>query len=148
MIDYNQICINSCMCKGIIVASLPYDIIITGIISSHLGLPLTVWISIQIGFTLLAVYAPVYFKQLKENKWKWHTLHIISLLAGIASALVPAMLTLGLVGYSSLDTKFPPVICYAAGHRKIAIYIFLLPTGVLNAILISELILLFHFLVR
>ena len=132
------------MCKDIIVAPLYY----TGIVSSHLGLPLTVWISIQAGFTLLAVYTPVYFKQLKENKWKWHFLHIISVLAGIASALVPAMLTLGLVGYSSFDTKFPPVVCYAAEYRKIAIYIFLLPTGVLNAILISELILLFHFLVR
>ena len=97
---------------------------------------------------LLAVYAPVYYKRLKENKWKWHFLHIASLPAGIASALFPAMLTLGVVGYSSLDTKFPPIVCYAAGHRNIAIYVFLLPTGVLNAVFISELILLFHFLLR
>ena len=118
----------------------------TGIVSSHLGVPLTVWISIQVGFTLLAVYAPVHFKRLKENKWKWHFLHIASLLAGIVSALFPAMLTLGVVGFSSLDTKFPPITCNAAGHRNISIYIFLLPTGLLTAVLISELILLFHFL--
>ena len=90
----------------------------TGIVSSHLGVPLTIWISIQVGFTLLAVYAPVHFKQLKENKWKWHFLHIASLVAGIASALFPALLTLGVVGYSSLDTKFPPIVYYAAGHRS------------------------------
>lgn len=120
----------------------------TGILSSHMGLPLTVWITIQISFTLLAVYAPVCFKRLKETKWKKHLLHVLSLLAGIASVLVPAMLTLGLVGYTALDSKFPPVACFAAGYRSIAIYIFLIPCGVLNAVIISELILIFHFLVR
>ena len=120
----------------------------TGILSSHMGLPLTTWITIQISYTLLAVYAPVYFKRLKESKWKRRSLHIVSVLAGIASVLVPSMLTLGVVGYTSLDTKFPPVACFADGHRSIAIYIFLIPCGVLNAIIISELILIFHFLVR
>ena len=113
-----------------------------------MGLPLTVWITIQISFTLLAIYAPLYFKRLKESKWKWRALHLLSLLAGIASVLVPSMLTLGFVGYTALDTKFPPVACFAAGHRNLAIYIFLIPCGVLNAIIISELILVFHFLVR
>ena len=113
-----------------------------------MGLPLTVWITIQISFTLLAVYTPIFFKKLKESKWKRHSLHLISLLAGIASILVPSMLTLGVVGYTSLDSKFPPVACFAAGYRNIAIYIFLIPCGVLNAIIISELIVIFHFLVR
>ena len=113
-----------------------------------MGLPLTVWITIQLSFTLMAIYTPIYFKRLKENKWKRHLLHLTSLLAGIASVLVPSMLTLGVVGYSALDSKFPPVACFAAGHRSIAIYVFLIPCGVLNAIIISELILIFHFLVR
>ena len=113
-----------------------------------MGLPLTVWISIQLSFTLMAVYTPVFFKQLKENKCKRRVLHIASISAGIVSVLVPSMLTLGVVGYSALDSKFPPVACFAAGHRTIAIYIFLIPCGVLNAIIISELILIFHFLVR
>ena len=113
-----------------------------------MGLPLTVWVTIQLSFTLMAIYAPVYFKQLKENKRKRNLLHIGSLLAGIASILVPSMLTLGVVGYSSLDSKFPPVACFAAEHRSIAIYLFLIPCGVLNGVIISELILIFHFLVR
>ena len=51
--------------------------------------------------------------------------------------------TLGVVGYSALESKFPPVACFATGHRSIAIYVFLIPCGILNAIIISELMLKF-----
>ena len=81
-----------------------------GIISSQTGLVLCLWITIQVSFTLLAVYAPVFFKRLIEHKWKRHLLHIGSLLAGIASIVIPDILTLGLVGYATLDTKFPPTL--------------------------------------
>lgn len=110
-------------------------------------LPLTVWIAIQVSYTILAVYKPMYFKRFKEKKWSKHFLHIMSILAGIASLLVPAMLTLGLGGYSSLDTKFPPVVCFAK-NRDVTVYIFLIPLSLLMATVITELILIFHFLLR
>ena len=110
-------------------------------------LPLTVWIAIQVSYTILAVYAPVYFKQFKEKKWRRHILHLVSVLAGIVSILFPSLLTLGVGGYSSLDTKFPPIVCFAK-DRDITVYIFLIPIGVLIATIITELILIFHFLLR
>ena len=110
-------------------------------------LSLTVWITIQISYTILAIYTPIYFKRLKEKRWKKHILHLVSFLAGIVALLVPSMVTLGLGGYSSLDTKFPPVVCFAS-NRDITAYILLIPLGVMMALIITELILIFHFLLR
>lgn len=117
-----------------------------GIISNYMTLPLTTWITIQISYTSLAVYSPMYFKRLKEKKWKKNVLHFASILAGIISYLVPSMMTVGLGGYSPLDTKFPPVVCFAR-NRDITVYILLIPLGVLMATIITELILIFRFLV-
>ena len=110
-------------------------------------LPLTVWITIQISHTVLAVYAPIYFKRLNEEKKKKHILHLVSFLAGIAALLIPSFVTLGLGGYSPLDTKFPPVVCFAR-NRDVTAYMMLIPLGVLISLIITELILIFHFLVR
>ena len=110
-------------------------------------LSLTVWITIQISYMILAIYTPIYFKQLKEKKWKKHFLHLVSLIAGIVSLLISSMVTLGVGGYSSLDTKFPPVVCFAS-NRDVSVYMLLIPMGVLMALIITELILIFHFLVR
>ena len=119
----------------------------TGILSSYMVLSLTVWIAIQVSYIILAIYAPIYFKRLKEKKWKKHVLHFLSFLAGIISLLIPSMVTLGLGGYSSLDTKFPPIVCFAK-NRDITAYMMLIPMGVLMALIITELILIFHFLMR
>ena len=118
-----------------------------GILSSYMPLPLTVWITIQISYTILAIYTPIYFKQLKDKKWKKHFLHLLSLIAGIVSLLIPSMVTLGLGGYSPLDTKFPPVVCFAS-NRDITAYMLLIPMGVMTSLIITELVLIFHFLVR
>ena len=110
-------------------------------------LSLSVWIAIQISYTILAVYTPIYFKRLKDKKWKKHVLHLVSFLAGIVALLIPSLVTLGFGGYSALDTKFPPVVCFAS-NRDITAYMLLIPLGVLMALIITELILIFHFLVR
>ena len=111
-----------------------------------MALPLTIWITIQISYTILAVYTPIYFKQLKEKRWKMYMLHIISLIAGIVSLLIPSMVTLALGGYSSLDTKFPPIVCFAS-NRDITAYMLLIPMGVMTALIITELtVLIFRFL--
>lgn len=110
-------------------------------------LPLTVWIAIQISYTFLAIYAPMYFKRLKQKKQTSHSLHILSILAGLVSLLFPSLLTLGLGGYSPLDTKFPPVVCFPE-NREITMYIYVIPVEVMIAIIITELILIFHFLLR
>lgn len=118
-----------------------------GMFSSYMTLSLTVWIAIQVNYVLITVYFPLYFYQRKGQKWKRHFVHIVSLLAGIISLIVPAMLTLGLGGYSPLGTKFPPIVCFAR-KRDITMYIFLIPVAVLIAIIITGLVLIFHFLVR
>ena len=119
-----------------------------GIVSSQTGLVLCLWVTIQVSFTLLAVYAPVFFKRLIEHKWKRHCLHIGSLLAGIASVVIPSILILGLAGYTTLDTKFPPIVCYSGNYRSVSTYVFLIPCGILYAIAISELVVLYQFLAR
>ena len=118
-----------------------------GSLSSYMVLSLTVWIAIQISYTILAIYTPIYFKRLKEKKWKKHMLHLVSFLAGIISLLVPSMVTLGLGGYSSLDTKFSPIVCFS-NNRDITAYMLLIPLGVMMSLIITELILIFHFLLR
>jgi hypothetical protein len=110
-------------------------------------LSLTVWITIQISYTFLAVYAPIYFKRLNEQKRKKNILHLVSFLAGIVALLFPSLVTLGVGGYSTLDTKFPPVVCFAT-NRDVSAYMLLIPLGVLTALIITELILIFRLLVR
>ena len=122
-------------------------IILSGILSSYMVLSLTVWITIQISYTILAVYTPIYFKRLKEKKWKKHILHLVSFLAGIVALLIPSLVTLGLGGYSALDTKFPPVVCFAS-NRDVTAYMLLIPMAIMTSLIITELILIFHFLVR
>ena len=119
----------------------------TGIISSFIVYPLTIWIAIQVGYTLLGVRTPFYFKQLKNKKQREKYLHAISVLVGIAFLVVPSMLTLGLGGFSSFDTRFPPIVCWAK-RRDITVYTFLIPMGVMLSVIITELILILHFLLR
>ena len=132
------------------VNNKPYNYIdlcyYAGILSSYMVLSLTVWITIQISYTFLAVYTPIYFKRLKESKWKKHILHLVSFLAGIVALLFPSMVTLGLGGYSTMGTKFPPIVCFAR-NRDIIAYV-AIPLGVMMSLIITELILIFHFLVR
>ena len=112
-----------------------------------MGLPLTVWIAIQITYTFLGVYAPTYFKQLKEKKWQRRFVHCISLFAGIVSLIVPFLFTIGLGGFSPLGTKFPPIACFAM-HRELNIYIFIVPVQILLAIVVTELVLILYSLFR
>ena len=118
-----------------------------GFVSSYMVLSLTLWIAIQISYTFLAVYTPVYFKRLNKQKWKKHVLHLVSFLAGIVALLFPSLVTLGVGGYSALDTKFPPVVCFAS-NRDVTAYMLLIPLGIMIALVITELILIFHRLVR
>lgn len=118
-----------------------------GIVSSFFVLPMTIWIAIQVGYTLLGVRYPFYFKRLSKNKRKGHILHVVSLLVGISTALVPSLLTLGLGGYSPVDTRFPPIVCFAR-NRDIAAYMLLIPVGVVMAIVLTELTLILHYLLR
>ena len=108
---------------------------------------MTIWIAIQLGYTLLAVYAPFYFRRLKEQKWKKRIMHIVSIVAGVLSLLFAALLTLGLGGYTPVDSKFPPVVCFAK-NRDVTAYTLLVPLGVLMATILTELILLFRYLFR
>ena len=109
--------------------------------------PLTIWIAIQVGYTLLGVRAPFYFNKLRQKKKLGHVLHILSLLFGILPLLIPSVLTLGLGGYSPVDTKFPPIVCFAR-NRDVYAYIFLIPLAVLLSVIITELILILHHLAR
>ena len=122
-------------------------VISIGIISSFIVYPLTIWIAIQVGYMLLGVHAPFYFKQLKNKKQREKFFHVMSILVGIMSLVVPSMLTLGLGGYSSLDTRFPPIVCWAR-RRDVTVYTFLIPMGVMLSIINTELILILHFLLR
>ena len=119
----------------------------TGIVSNYMGLPLTVWIAIQITYTFLGVYAPTYFQQLKKKKWQQRFLHCISLLAGIVSFIVPSLFTVGLGGFSPQSTKFPPIACFAI-NRELNIYIFIGPVQILLAIIVTELVLILYSLFR
>ena len=118
-----------------------------GFLSSYMVLSLTVWIAVQISYIFLAVYTPIYFQRLNKQKWKKHVLHLVSFLAGIVALLFPSLVTLGVGGYSALDSKFPPVVCFAS-NRDVPAYMLLIPLGVLMALIITELILIFHRLVR
>jgi hypothetical protein len=55
------------------------------------------------------------------------------------------MLTLGLGGFSAVDTRFPPIVCWAR-RRDISVYTFLIPMGVMLSVINTELILILHLL--
>ena len=46
-----------------------------------------------------------------------------------------------------MGTKFPPIVCFAR-NRDVIAYVALIPLGVMISLIITELILIFHFLVR
>ena len=56
------------------------------IISEFMVIPLTVW-KLATQF-LQSIYMPVYFKQLKEKKWKMHLLHVVSSITRIKCMLI------------------------------------------------------------
>ena len=89
-------------------------------------LPLAIWITIHVGYTLLAVCSPFYVKTLTTDKRKGHILHIASLIAGALSVLFPFFVVFGVGGYSLIDTLFPPIICIAR-NRDVSAYVFLIP---------------------
>ena len=138
---------SSCFHNNIIMMHTSMFITLTGLISGQVVLPLAIWITIQISYTLLAVRSPFYFKRLTMNKRKGHILHIVSLLVGGISLLVPFFLVLGLGGFSLIDTIFPPIICIAR-NRDISAYVILIPLGILTAVIITQLILILHQLLR
>ena len=118
-----------------------------GFVSSYIVYPLTIWIAIQVGYTLLAVRAPLYFKRLSNKRRTKHCLHVASLLVGVGALLVPTMLTLALGGFSSFDTVFPPVVCWAR-DRDHTVYTLLVPMGLMLSIIDTQLVLILHFLLR
>lgn len=118
-----------------------------GLISGQVVLPLAIWITIQVGYTLLAVRNPFYFKRLTNDKRKGHILHIASLVAGVISVLFPFFVVLGVGGYSLIDTLFPPIVCIAR-NRDVSAYVILVPLGILMAVIITLLVLILHQLVR
>ena len=110
-------------------------------------LPLAIWITIQVSYTLLAVRAPLVFKRLTQNKKKTRIVHVASLGIGIASLVVPAVFTLGFGGYGLIDTRFPPLVCIPR-QRDVVAYTTLIPMGILMALIISFLVLILHTLIR
>lgn len=120
---------------------------ISGIISSYVVYPLTLWICIQVGYTFLGVRTPFYFKQLNKKKRTGHCLHLFSLLIGFLAMSIPIITTLALGGYSAMDTTFPPVVCWAK-DRHHTVYTLLIPMGVMLSIIDTLLVLILHFLIR
>lgn len=118
-----------------------------GLISGQVVLPLAIWITIQVGYTLLAVRSPFYFKRLTTDKKKGHILHIVSLIIGAISVLIPFFIVLGVGGYSLIDTIFPPIVCIAR-NRDVSAYVILVPLGILMAVIITLLVLIIHQLLR
>ena len=131
----------------LIAVSLSSLIIYIGLISGQVVLPLAIWITIQVGYTLLAVRSPFYFKRLTTDKRKGHILHIVSLIIGAISVLIPFFIILGVGGYSLIDTIFPPIVCIAR-NRDISAYVILVPLGILMAVIITLLVLILHQLMR
>ena len=119
-----------------------------GLISGQVSLPLAIWITIQVGYTLLAVRSPFYFKRLTTDKRKGHILHIASLIIGAISVLIPFFIVFGVGGYSLIDTIFPPIVCIASRNRDISTYVVIIPLGLLMAVIITLLVLILHQLVR
>ena len=110
-------------------------------------LPLAIWITVQVGYTLLAFCNPFYYKKLTTDKKKGHILHIVSLLIGVFSILIPFFIVFGVEGYSLIDTVFPPIVCIAR-NRDVWAFVVLIPLGILMAVIITLLVLILHQLVR
>lgn len=115
--------------------------------SSYAVLSLAFWVAVQISFILGAITAPFYFKRLREEKWKIHTLHLISLVVGVFAPLIHFIVVLANSGFSSIDTKFPPIVCFAR-NRDITVYLLLIPLAVLISTIITQLILIIHLLIK
>ena len=118
-----------------------------GLVSGQIVLPLAIWIAIQIGYILLAVHAPFSFKRMSTNKKKGHILHIVSLLIGLVSLVIPSVLIQTLGGYGLIDTVFPPIVCFPT-DRDINAYTILIPLGILMATIITMLVLIIYHLIR
>lgn len=128
-------------------ACAKYHPICIGVVSTYAVLPLAFWVAVQISFILGAISAPFYFKRLREQKWKIHTLHFISLAIGLFTPLIHFIVVLATTGFSSVDTKFPPIVCFAR-NRDITVYLLLIPLAVLISTIITQLILIIHLLIK
>ena len=131
------------MCQYIIKA----DPCITGVVSNHAVLPLAFWVAVQMSFILGAISGPFYFNRLREEKCKIHTLHVVSLLVGVFAPLLHSIAILATNGFSLVDTKFPPIVCFAR-NRDITVYLILIPLAVLISAIITQLILIIHLLLK
>ena len=118
-----------------------------GAVSGYAVLPLTLWIAVQISFILGVISAPFYFSRLREKRWKIHTLHIASLLVGVFAPLIHFIVVLTTTGFSSVDARFPPIVCFAR-NRDITVYLLLIPLAVLMSAIITQLILIIHLLIK
>ena len=119
-----------------------------GFLSSFAVLPLAIWVAVQIGYILAAISAPFYFNQFKDTKWKVNILHITTLVVGLLSPLVPSIASIASKGgFSPFDTKFPPIVCFTR-NRDVTVYSLVLPLAVLVSIIITQLILILHILIR
>ena len=128
-------------------AILHSNIIHAGLVSGQIVLPLAVWIAIQVGYILFAVLFPFFFKRLSMNKKRVHILHIVSLLIGLMSLVIPSVLIQTLGGYGLIDTLFPPIVCFPT-NRDVNAYTVLIPLGIFMAVIITLLVLILHRLIR
>ena len=115
--------------------------------SSYAVLPLTIWIAVQVGYMFCAISAPFYFKQLKEKKRTLAIIHVLSLIVGVLAPLIPSIAALASGGFTVLDTKFPPFLCFAR-NRDVTMYSLVIPLTVIISTIITLLILIFHRLIR
>ena len=115
--------------------------------SSYAVLPLTIWIAFQVGYILCAIFAPFYFNTLKEKKRTLVIIHIVALLIGILAPLVPSIASILAGGFTAVDTKFPPPLCFGR-DRKITIYFLVIPLTILMASIMTMLIMIIHLLIR
>ena len=111
--------------------------------SSYAVLALAFWVAVQMSYILGLILAPFYFKRLKEEKRKIHTLHIASLLVGVCAPSIHSVVILKTNGFNLVDTKFPPIVCFAR-NRDITVYMLLIPLAVLISVIITLLILIIH----
>ena len=118
-----------------------------GIMSSYAVLPLTIWIAVQVGYILCAICAPFYFNKLKKKKRTLVIIHIVALIIGILAPLVPSIASILSGGFTTFDTKFPPLLCFGR-DRKITMYFLVIPLTLLMATIMTMLILIIHLLVR
>ena len=123
-----------------IMSRFPHN---TGILSGHMALAVILWITVQISFTLLA---PGLLQQ-TDRKQTEEALSAHYIIAGwrcFDTYFLHVDPWYGRLHHTGLHLS----PCYAAEYRSVAIYVFLIPSGLFDAIIISELIVLYHFLVR